>query len=106
MSNGDLQMSVSGVAGEVTAGGVALRQSVPNPSRDVAEISYTLPTRGEVTLALYDGNGRLVRVLEQGMREAGEQRVMVRVSDLSSGVYHYRLTAAGHTLAQTMTVVR
>jgi hypothetical protein len=102
----DPQMSTSEVAGEVVAGGVALRQSIPNPSRDVAEISYTLPARGEVTLALYDGSGRLVRVLEQGMREAGEQRVMVRVSDLASGVYHYRLTAAGHTLNQTMTVVR
>jgi hypothetical protein len=102
----DLVMSLSGVEGEVFANGVALRQSVPNPGRDVVEISYLLAARGQVMLALYDGNGRLVRVLDQGAREMGEQKIAVNVSDLASGVYHYRLVANGQTLARSMTVVR
>jgi hypothetical protein len=104
--DGDLDLSISSVDGEVVAGGVALRQSVPNPGRDAVEISYRLADRGEVTLALYDGNGRLVRVLDQGMRDRGEARVTVRVSDLASGVYHYRLSANGQVLDRVMTVVK
>jgi hypothetical protein len=102
----DLEMSLSGVEGEAIANGVALRQSIPNPGRDVVEISYLLAARGQVMLALYDGNGRLVRVLDQGAREMGEQKIAVNVSDLASGVYHYRLVANGQTLTRTMTVVR
>ena len=107
MSRGaEVEMSLSGVEGETAAGGVALRQSVPNPGREVVEISYVLAARGDVMLALYDGNGRLVRVLDQGAREMGEQKITVDVNGLGSGVYHYRLVANGQTLTRTMTVVR
>ena len=105
-ADAELDLSISGVDGEVAAGGVALRQSIPNPGRDAVEISYRLADRGEVTLALYDGNGRLVRILDQGVRDRGEQRVMVRVSDLASGVYHYRLSANGQVLDRVMSVVK
>jgi hypothetical protein len=97
---------VSGVTDEAFAGGMTLRQSAPNPAREVVEISYVLTTRGPMNLSLFDGNGALVRVLEEGVREAGEGHIQVRVSDLASGLYHYRLTAAGHTLSRTLTVVR
>jgi len=99
-------LSLSGVDGEVVANGVALAQSAPNPARESAEIRYRLGGRGDVTLALYDGTGRLVRILDQGVREQGEQIVNVNVSSLPNGTYHYRLIANGQTLAKTMTVVR
>ncbi|MEO5928391.1 MAG: T9SS type A sorting domain-containing protein, partial [Candidatus Kapaibacterium sp.] len=96
----------SGVDGEVTAGGVTLRQSVPNPGQDLVSIGYRLPVRGDIRLELFDGNGQLVRVLDAGMRDAGEKVVSVDVSHLASGVYHYRLTGAGQTLNRTMNIVR
>jgi hypothetical protein len=101
-----IEESVSGVTDEALAGGMTLRQSAPNPAHEVVEISYVLAARGPMNLSLFDGNGALVRVLENGVREAGEGRIQVRVSDLPSGLYHYRLTAAGRTLSRTLTVVR
>ncbi|MBS1914204.1 MAG: choice-of-anchor D domain-containing protein [Bacteroidetes bacterium] len=106
VSNGLEEFSISGVAGVRDANGMALMQSVPNPARDVVQISYILPTRGDVNLALYDDQGRLVRVLDAGMREAGESNVRIDVGGLANGLYHYRLVANGSSLSRTLTIVR
>jgi hypothetical protein len=97
---------VAGVAGSVSSRGVELRQSVPNPASGEVAISYSLSSRGQVALALYDASGKVVRQLAAGVEESGEHVVRVDVSGLSSGVYHYRLTANGTTLSRDMTVVR
>jgi hypothetical protein len=98
--------SVLGVDGESFSNGVTLRQSVPNPGRDVVEIGYRLAQRGDVELALYDASGRLVRTLVSSVRDAGDQSVRVELGNLASGVYHYRLIANGQTLSRTLTIVR
>lgn len=100
------EFSVSGVNGIRTADGMVLMQSIPNPARDIVEIGYVLPARGEIVLALYDANGRLVRTLDAGMRESGERRLRIDVSDLTNGVYHYRITAGATMLSRTLTVVK
>jgi hypothetical protein len=100
------QLNLSGVTGEEVAAGMRLWQSVPNPARDQVEIRYSIAKGADVALELYDAAGRLVKVLDAGMHGAGEQRVMVDVRELASGVYHYRLTANGVSVSKTMTVAR
>ncbi|MBS1913275.1 MAG: choice-of-anchor D domain-containing protein [Bacteroidetes bacterium] len=100
------ELLVADVAGESTVNGITLRQSIPNPGRDQVQISYVLPQRGDATLELYDANGALVRIVDQGHREAGERTVTVDVSALPSGQYHYRLNANGVMLTRSMVVVR
>jgi hypothetical protein len=79
---------------------------MPNPASGEVAISYSLSSRGQVALELYDASGKAVRQLAAGVEESGEHVVRVDVSGLSSGVYHYRLTANGTTLSRDMTVVR
>jgi hypothetical protein len=100
------ELNLSGVTGVAVAEGMQLWQSVPNPARDQVEIRYNLNKGMTVSLELYDAAGRLVKVLDAGVRGVGEQRVVVDVRDLSSGVYHYRLTANGTSISKTMTVAR
>jgi hypothetical protein len=102
----DGSQRVAGVAGSVSAAGVELQQSVPNPASGMAEIAYSISSRGSLELVLYDAAGKVVRQLERGMAEAGDHVARVDVSGLASGVYHYRLTANGTTLTREMTVVR
>ncbi len=97
--------SVSGVGSEA-ASGMSLSQNVPNPGREVVEISYVLAQAGQVELVLYDAQGRLVRQLDGGYRAAGERAVRVDVRDLANGTYFYRLTANGVTLSRSMNVVK
>jgi hypothetical protein len=59
-----------------------------------------------VELRLYDASGKEVRVLEQGVGEAGEHIVRFDVSGLSSGSYRYRLVANGVVLSRELTIVK
>lgn len=103
--NGSVEFSVSGVNGVRDVSGMSLLQSVPNPGRDLVEIGWELVSRGEMSLRLYDGTGRMVRELASGLKDAGTGRVRVDVSGLASGVYHYRLQSGGRMLERTLTVV-
>jgi len=72
----------------------------PNPATRSASVSYTLPAAGTVSLRVVDATGRVVAVLEEGLREAGHHTVTWDAQTsghrLPPGLYLVRLvTAAG-----------
>jgi hypothetical protein len=90
---------------------LVLYQNVPNPFNPVTEIFYRLGQEGEVRLEIFDVAGRLVRVLEDGVRPAGEYRTMWDGHDaaghqLSSGTYFYRLHTEGVTATRKMLMLK
>ncbi len=87
----------------------ALEQNYPNPFNPATGILFTLPESGHATLHVYDITGRRVATLVDGFLDRGEHRVQFDAGDahgISSGVYLYRLTAAGGSLTRKMTVVK
>jgi len=76
----------------------------PNPTRGNASIAFSLPARGVVSLKLYDAQGRLVRTLVSGTREAGAYRASL--SGLSAGVYFLSLQAGTYRSTKSLVVVR
>ncbi len=85
---------------------VELSKNVPNPARDAATIKYTLPTPTDVTLTLYNVIGQEVATLVDASKSAGQHRVQVDASELSSGVYFYRINAGSYSESRKMTVVK
>lgn len=83
-----------------------LEQNYPNPFNPVTTIAYTLGHTAPVRLALYDVNGREVRLLDAGVRPAGRHELVLDGSGLSSGVYFYKLTTAGFTLQKRMLLIK
>ncbi len=77
----------------------------PVLTRDRAQVVFTLPTAGRVTVDLYDAAGRRVQRLFEGAVEAGTHRVSVAAEDLVPGVYLVRLTTARGTAATQRLVV-
>jgi hypothetical protein len=75
-------------------------QNYPNPFNPATTISYQLPESGPVALMVFDVLGRVVRTLVNQEQPAGRHTVTFDASDLASGVYFYRMQAAG--FAQTM----
>ena len=74
----------------------SLEPSRPNPFGKATRIRFSLPTAGTHALVVYDVNGRRVRVLSEGMRNAGLAETEWDGRDASgalvpSGVYFYRL---------------
>jgi hypothetical protein len=78
----------------------------PNPFNPVTRLSYYLPERMNVRLAVYDVSGRLVDVLAEGMRDAGEHAVDWSAHKVASGIYFYSLEAGGTRLTKKMVLLR
>jgi len=87
----------------------ALLANVPNPG-PATMLRFELPARGLVDLSIYDMQGRRVRTLWHGTREAGrhELRWDGRGSDGAAsptGVYFCRLTAGGVVQSRKLVLV-
>jgi hypothetical protein len=103
----DLEILLTGFTVDVpdpSAGPVrfSLMPSRPNPSRAEVTISYSLSQAGPARLAIYDVQGRLVRSLIDGWRQAGGDAVVWdgrndQGKPVSSGIYFYRLDAEGQS---------
>ncbi|MEO0129155.1 MAG: T9SS type A sorting domain-containing protein [candidate division WOR-3 bacterium] len=59
----------------------------PNPVRDNAVITYTIPEAGHISLKVYSIDGRLVSTIEKGYKNAGRYTLNYSFKDLNSGIY-------------------
>jgi hypothetical protein len=85
---------------------VRLNQNYPNPFNPVTQISYELPQQSDVLLEVYDMTGRQIATLVNETVAAGSHQVSFDASDLSSGVYLYRLTAGNQVFSRKLTVIK
>ena len=88
-----------------------MRQNRPNPFNPSTIIGYELARAGHVTVRIYDVRGALVKTLEDRDRPAGRYEVgwhgeNERGERVSSGVYFYRLVAAGHSQTRKMVILK
>lgn len=89
----------------------SLAQNNPNPFNPSTTISFTVVEKGNVTLNVYDANGRLVRALANGVRDAGTHQLTWDGRDnagatVGSGVYFYRLTAGKYSESKKMVLLK
>jgi Ca-activated chloride channel homolog len=97
-------------------GSYALYQNFPNPCNPATTIRYLVPggqpgQREGVMLRVYDVLGRCIRTLVHGEHQASGLHEVVwdgrdeRGSDVSSGVYFYRLTAGSFASTRSTLVI-
>ena len=103
-------VSTAIVQAEVPAAPARLRTNHPNPFRDATTITYALDEAASVELAVYDAQGRRVRTLAHGLRQAGEHAVRWdgRTDEglrSAGGVYFLRLLVAGVVAASRQMVL-
>lgn len=95
MTGESTKEAVEVIAGEsytgvlATASGALTSTSVmPNPATGHTVVRYTLGTPRQVSLALYDVRGGLVRLLDKGeIQSAGEHSMRVELDDVAAGIY-------------------
>ncbi|HXV13670.1 MAG TPA: FlgD immunoglobulin-like domain containing protein [Candidatus Krumholzibacteria bacterium] len=88
-----------------------LFQNHPNPFNPETEIRFELAVPSNVSITVFDAAGRLVRVLENGNRPAGEHTVRWNGRNdaggpVSSGVYFYRMSATGFDQTRKMVLLK
>ena len=90
----------------------ATHPCIPNPFNPMTKISYELPIRTQVNLAIYDLMGRLVQRLRSGeLEEAGRHEAVwygkdERGQSVAAGVYIYRLQAGSFVDTRRMTLLK
>ncbi len=85
---------------------VTLNQNYPNPFNPSTSISYSIPEAAEVAVTVYNMLGVKVASINEGFQTSGSHEVLFDASNLSSGIYIYRLTAGNTSLIKRMTLVK
>jgi hypothetical protein len=96
---------------EGTPAGYSLAPNHPNPFTTRTLISYSLPQPDNVTLAVYNISGQLVKTLVNTQRPAGTYNAIWDCTDndgkeVAAGIYFYRMTTVTFSKTAKMIVVR
>jgi hypothetical protein len=91
---------------ELTPASFVLEQNYPNPFNPSTTIKFQMPSKGFVTLKIYDIIGREVATLVDGFQEAGPHDVKFDASNLPSGVYLYRITTGTYVAAKKLVLIK
>jgi hypothetical protein len=83
-----------------------LNQNFPNPFNPSTTIRFQMPSKGFVTLKIYDMLGREVAMLVDGFQKAGLHDVKFDASNLPSGVYLYRITTGAYTATKKLVLIK
>lgn len=84
----------------------SMGQNYPNPFNPVTRVSFALPEKAHVRLAVFDMLGRTVRLQLDDEMKAGVHATTVDASDLPSGVYFLSMQAGDYRETRKMTVMR
>jgi hypothetical protein len=89
----------------------ALEQSQPNPFGVSTEVRFDVPRPSDLSIKIYDAEGRLVKMLAQGRTEPGRHVVIWKGIDsggspVSPGIYFIKMEAAGFTAMRKVTLLR
>ena len=87
-------------------GAYVLKPNYPNPFHPSTHIAFVIPQTTHVRVTIHDVLGRTITTLLDGLRIAGEHVVTWDADHQASGIYYYRLQAAGHTETKRMVLAR
>jgi hypothetical protein len=103
--------ATTGVGDPPRIAGLTLIGNNPNPFTTTTTLRVGLPTASEVAIEVYDVAGRSVSRQGTATLAAGWRDIPLHARDargraLPSGVYFYRVSAAGETITRKMVIAR
>jgi hypothetical protein len=89
-----------------TLKGFALAQNYPNPFNPTTTINYSIDKAGLVTLKIYNILGKEAASLVNEFKSAGSYSVPFNASNMTSGVYIYKLQAGSQSITKKLTLMK
>lgn len=83
-----------------------LKQNYPNPFNPSTSISFSIPQQEKVTLKIYNVLGNVVATLVDDVKPAGSYTINFDGSQLSSGVYFYKLETGSYSATKKLTLMK
>ena len=84
----------------------SLAQNFPNPFNPTTTITYNLEKGAQVNLVVYDLTGRQIAELVNAYQKQGQHQVKFNASDLTSGIYLYKITAGEFVQTNKMALIK
>jgi len=84
----------------------SLEQNYPNPFNPVTNLKFGILNTGFVSLKIYDALGKEVMTLVNDIRSAGRYEVEFDGSNLTSGIYFYKLESGNFISTRKMTLIK
>ena len=84
----------------------AFAQNYPNPFNPSTNIDFSFPKKSKVKLEIFNITGKKVATLINEVKEAGNYSINFNGSNLSTGIYIYKLTTNNNTLARKMLLMK
>jgi len=84
----------------------SLSQNFPNPFNPTTIIKYSIPNSEKVLIKVYDVLGREVKTLLDEYKDTGTYEIEFNASNLTSGLYFYKITSGKYSEVKKMLLVR
>lgn len=95
------------VSGAQIPGKFTLYNAYPNPFNPSTNIKFTIAQAGVVSLKIFNSLGQVVKtVVANEYKSKGDYEMNVDMSNLSSGVYFYRLQQGNNALTKKMILMK
>ncbi|SVC31522.1 uncharacterized protein METZ01_LOCUS284376, partial [marine metagenome] len=83
-----------------------LNSAYPNPFNPVTTLSFQLPMDSQVSMQIYNIQGRLVETLADYNMQAGYHSITWNADQHSSGMYFVKMIAGEHVSTQKLLLVK
>ena len=91
---------------ELVPSSYSLQQNYPNPFNNTSNLKFQIVNTGDVKLVVYDIMGREVQTLVNEQLTPGTYETSFDGSQLTSGVYFYRLNAGDFVETKKMLLLK
>ena len=102
--NSGISLSIDGRSFAPSA--LHLDQNYPNPFNSTTVIGFDLPKSDDVSLIIYDLLGEEIAVLVNKEQKPGNYSVQFDASEISSGIYYYKLLTNNYSQTKKMIVLK
>jgi hypothetical protein len=96
----------AGITGNGIPLSFGLDQNYPNPFNPSTQITYSLNSKGAVSLRIFDVTGKEVSSLVNEIQPEGNYSVVFNAANFPSGIYYYKLQSGDRSEVKKMTLLK
>ena len=87
-------------------GAFSLGDAYPNPFNPVTSINFAVPVESDISIQVYNIQGRVIETLVHDIMEAGYHTVTWHADDHSSGIYFVKMISGEYVKTQKLMLVK
>ncbi len=85
---------------------IIIDQNFPNPYNGNTQVNYTLTSTEDVMVEITDLTGKVIAVMNEGVRTAGSHTLTFNSDNMAAGTYFYTLSTSKGKVTKSMVVAK